>query len=375
MPRRFVNPVFLLIRPIPPLAWIPLAILWLGLGDAAKIMVIWFAAFVPSVINSFAGVRTIEPPLVSRPRACSARRGWRFVREVLIPAAIADDLHRLAPVAAGELDHAGRGRARRRALRPRPRPRIVAQQDIYPGMILVGMACVALFGWATTRLLGDVRGARARLDSAWRSRQGDRDRNALPAPNASGLARSASPASSGSGAARLSSASSRASSCRRPSTVVASRSPAPRRRPSPAPPCSSISRSSLMRFPYGFLLAAAVGIPLGLLMGWFRLLDEIVSPVFDGLRFIAPIAWVPFAALWFGTGIGGPILIIFAGAFPPCLINAYRGARFVEPRLIEAAQMLGTSDLRITRRNPAAGLGALDRGRTCVSRPALAGNR
>ncbi len=105
--------------------------------------------------------------------------------------------------------------------------------------------------------------------------------------------------------------------------------------------------SSVMRFSYGFLLGAAVGIPLGLLMGWFEVLDEIVSPIFDALRFIAPIAWVPFAALWFGTGIGGPILIIFAGAFPPCLINAYRGARFVSRPLIEAAQMLGTRNLRI----------------------------
>jgi ABC-type nitrate/sulfonate/bicarbonate transport system permease component len=104
--------------------------------------------------------------------------------------------------------------------------------------------------------------------------------------------------------------------------------------------------SSLQRYLCGMLLAAAVGIPLGLLMGWFRLLDDVVSPIFDGLRFIAPIAWVPFAALWFGTGIGGPVMIIFAGAFPPCLINAYRGARFVDPHLIEASQMLGTGHLR-----------------------------
>ncbi|MGE7473434.1 ABC transporter permease [Bosea sp. NPDC003192] len=104
--------------------------------------------------------------------------------------------------------------------------------------------------------------------------------------------------------------------------------------------------SSFQRYAYGVLLAALIGVPLGLLMGWFRWLDDIVTPLFDGLRFIAPIAWVPFAALWFGTGMGGPVLIIFAGAFPPCLINAYRGARFVEPRLIEAARMLGTGNLR-----------------------------
>lgn len=104
--------------------------------------------------------------------------------------------------------------------------------------------------------------------------------------------------------------------------------------------------SSFQRYAFGVLLAAAIGVPLGLMMGWFRLLDDIVTPIFDGLRFIAPIAWVPFAALWFGTGIGGPVMIIFAGAFPPCLINAYRGARFVEPRLIEAARMLGTGNTR-----------------------------
>jgi ABC-type nitrate/sulfonate/bicarbonate transport system permease component len=105
--------------------------------------------------------------------------------------------------------------------------------------------------------------------------------------------------------------------------------------------------SSFMRYAYGVILAALIGVPLGLMMGWFRLLDDIVTPIFDGLRFIAPIAWVPFAALWFGTGIGGPVMIIFAGAFPPCLINAYRGARFVEPRLIEAAKMLGTPNSRV----------------------------
>ena len=101
--------------------------------------------------------------------------------------------------------------------------------------------------------------------------------------------------------------------------------------------------SSLQRYGSGFLLAACIGIPLGLLMGRFRWLDYLVTPFFDALRFIAPVAWVPFAALWFGTGIGGPILIIFAGAFPPCLINAYRGARAVEVRWIEAARMLGVS--------------------------------
>ncbi|MBS0452507.1 MAG: ABC transporter permease [Proteobacteria bacterium] len=105
--------------------------------------------------------------------------------------------------------------------------------------------------------------------------------------------------------------------------------------------------ASIDRYVRGFALAAIVGVPLGLLMGWYRWLDNIVTPLFDSLRFVAPIAWVPFAALWFGTGIGGPILIIFAGAFSPCLLNAYRGARYVERKYIEAAQVLGASGPRI----------------------------
>jgi len=105
--------------------------------------------------------------------------------------------------------------------------------------------------------------------------------------------------------------------------------------------------SSLQRYLMGVLLAMAVGVPLGLMMGWFRWLDYIVSPLFETLRFIAPIAWVPFAALWFGTGVGGPVLIIFAGAFAPCVVNAYRGAKQVDERLLEAARMLGLSNRMI----------------------------
>lgn len=104
--------------------------------------------------------------------------------------------------------------------------------------------------------------------------------------------------------------------------------------------------SSLQRFAMGFALAVLIGIPLGLLMAWFRWLDRVVSPLLEAVRFVAPVAWVPFAALWFGTGIGGPVLIIFMGAFPALLINTYRGARQVDRKYIEASQMLGIGPWR-----------------------------
>lgn len=107
--------------------------------------------------------------------------------------------------------------------------------------------------------------------------------------------------------------------------------------------------ASVRRFFMGWAIAVAVGIPLGLLMGWYRLLDEIVTPLFDAIRFVAPLAWVPLAALWFGTGIGGPLLIIFVGSFAPCLIGAYRGARMVERRFIDAALTLGANGSQMLR--------------------------
>lgn len=145
----FVNPIFLLLRPIPPLAWIPLAIVWLGLGDAAKIMVIFVSAFVPSVINSYTGVRQIDRPIFEA-SAMLAVNGWRYWREVLIPGAMPSIFTGLrlslqaswTTLVAAELVGAVAGLGT-----------ILNQgaQDIYPAMILVGMASVALCGWAMTQ--------------------------------------------------------------------------------------------------------------------------------------------------------------------------------------------------------------------------------
>ena len=147
-----VNPVFLLLRPIPPLAWIPLAIVWLGLGNSAKMMVIFFAAFVPSVINSYAGVRQIDKPLFEA-AAMLRVRGWRYWREVLIPGALPSIFTGLrlslqaswTTLVAAELVGAitGLGQILNQAA-----------QDIYPAMILVGMISVALCGWLMTLGLG-----------------------------------------------------------------------------------------------------------------------------------------------------------------------------------------------------------------------------
>jgi len=140
------------VRPIPPLAWIPLAIVWLGLGDAAKVLVIWFAAFVPSVINSYAGVRSLERHVIEAARMLGATR-WMMIREVLIPGATPLIFTGLrlslqacwTTLVAGELIGATAGLGH------------VLQQsalDLFPAMILVGMLFVALAGAVMTWALG-----------------------------------------------------------------------------------------------------------------------------------------------------------------------------------------------------------------------------
>ena len=150
----FFNPIFVMLRPIPPLAWIPLAIVWLGLGDAAKIMVIWFAAFVPCVINSFAGVRNLDPALIEAADMLGLRRA-QFVREVMIPGALPMIYTGLrlslqaswTTLVAGELIGAVRGLGH-----------LLTQGslDIFPAMIVVAMLSVALCGWLMTVLLGQL---------------------------------------------------------------------------------------------------------------------------------------------------------------------------------------------------------------------------
>ncbi|WP_336492191.1 ABC transporter permease [Methylobacterium nigriterrae] len=147
-----INPVFLLLRPIPPLAWIPLAILWLGLGDQAKVMVICLAAFPPAVISTHAGVRSVSPAIVEAAQMLGTPR-LRFVTEVLMPAAAPMIFTGLrlslqaswTTLVAAELvgSLAGLGYVLN-----------VAQQDLYPGMILVGMAAVGVLGAGSTALLG-----------------------------------------------------------------------------------------------------------------------------------------------------------------------------------------------------------------------------
>ncbi len=101
---------------------------------------------------------------------------------------------------------------------------------------------------------------------------------------------------------------------------------------------------SLLRILVGTSIALALAIPLGILMGWFEDLDAAVNPIFEILRPIPPIAWIPLAILWFGIGLGSKVFIIAIGVFFPTLVNTYMGVKFTDPLLIRAAQTLGAKD-------------------------------
>lgn len=97
----------------------------------------------------------------------------------------------------------------------------------------------------------------------------------------------------------------------------------------------------------GYFLALAVGVPLGIAMAWFPLMDRLFGPLLMVLRPIPPPAWIPLAILWFGIGLGGKVFIVFVAAVVPVLVNAYVGCREVPPNLIAAGRTLGAGNRTI----------------------------
>lgn len=100
---------------------------------------------------------------------------------------------------------------------------------------------------------------------------------------------------------------------------------------------------------YGYGLAIIVGLPLGLLMGWYKHLKYALDP-FVSFFYSAPrIALVPLMVIWFGIGIWSKIAVIFLGAFFPIVINTMTGVQNLDSSLIKAARSFGASDAQIFR--------------------------
>lgn len=101
------------------------------------------------------------------------------------------------------------------------------------------------------------------------------------------------------------------------------------------------------RFLVGFLLADILGITLGLTMGWYPRINALFGPIFQIIRPIPILAWIPLGIIWFGLGEATKYFIVFLGAFMSVTQNAYAGARSVDPSLVNAAKMLGANDMKL----------------------------
>ena len=102
--------------------------------------------------------------------------------------------------------------------------------------------------------------------------------------------------------------------------------------------------SSLQVVLTGYLLAIVIGIPLGWLMGWYRGFDAFMRPIFEIIRPIPPVSWIPLTIVWMGVGLTSKAFIVFFSAFVPCLINSYTGIRQTKEVLVNVGRTFGASN-------------------------------
>lgn len=108
--------------------------------------------------------------------------------------------------------------------------------------------------------------------------------------------------------------------------------------------------ASLFRVTWGFLLAAATAIPVGLVAGWSTRSFYALNPIIQGLRPISPIAWIPFSILWFGIGDGSGVFLIFLSSFFPIAVGTMAGVRNISQVHQRSARNFGVRGLELFRR-------------------------
>lgn len=108
--------------------------------------------------------------------------------------------------------------------------------------------------------------------------------------------------------------------------------------------------ASLFRVTTGYLLAVFIGIPLGLLMGWFSGARLALNPAIQVLRPISPIAWIPIAILWFGVSDLAPIFLIFLASLFPITTAAMAAVQNIQLVYIRAARNFGITGLALFKK-------------------------
>jgi len=108
--------------------------------------------------------------------------------------------------------------------------------------------------------------------------------------------------------------------------------------------------ASLFRVTCGFLAAVLVGVPVGLLLGWFGTAFDAFNPMLQIFRPISPIAWIPVAILWFGVSDLAPIFLIFLASLFPIIVAAIAAVQNMQQVYVRAARNFGLSRVQLFRR-------------------------
>ena len=108
--------------------------------------------------------------------------------------------------------------------------------------------------------------------------------------------------------------------------------------------------ASLFRVTWGFAAAAALAIPIGLTIGWYRRAEMAFNPLIQILRPISPLAWIPIAILWFGVGDLAAIFLIFLASFLPLTVTAMNAVDSIPEVYLNAARNFGLKRSQIVFR-------------------------
>jgi NitT/TauT family transport system permease protein len=98
--------------------------------------------------------------------------------------------------------------------------------------------------------------------------------------------------------------------------------------------------ASLFRVTVGFYLAIGLAVPLGILLGRMKRVNRVLNPMIQFLRPVSPLAWIPFAMIWFGIGDRPALFIIFIGSFFPLLLSTIKASASIHPMYFQVAANL-----------------------------------
>jgi NitT/TauT family transport system permease protein len=108
--------------------------------------------------------------------------------------------------------------------------------------------------------------------------------------------------------------------------------------------------ASLFRVTWGYVSAALLAVPIGLMIGWYRRSEMALNPIIQIFRPISPLAWIPISILWFGVGDLAAIFLIFLASFLPLTMTAMNAVANISAVYVNAGRNFGLSQTQLVYR-------------------------